>query len=53
MSKSHHSLDVILLEIGQVGKYQCFMVTLFSIAVIIHSIVHIAFVFTAKDVEYR
>uniref|UniRef100_A0A1Y1KD84 Major facilitator superfamily (MFS) profile domain-containing protein n=1 Tax=Photinus pyralis TaxID=7054 RepID=A0A1Y1KD84_PHOPY len=53
MSSSHPSLDSILCDLGQLGKYQCFTVTLFSIAVIIHSAIHTAFVFTARNVQYR
>ncbi|KAK5650230.1 hypothetical protein RI129_001259 [Pyrocoelia pectoralis] len=53
MSSNTPSLDNILCDLGQLGKYQCFTVTLFSIAVIIHSAIHTAFVFTARDVHYR
>lgn len=51
--ETNQSLDAILIEIGQLGKYQCFIVALFALAVVMHSTVHIAFVFTAKDIDYR
>ncbi|KAF5303508.1 hypothetical protein FQR65_LT08207 [Abscondita terminalis] len=53
MTNSNQSLDGILEKLGQLGKYQCYVVALFSIAIILHSAVHIAFVFTTKDVKYR
>ncbi|KAK4883421.1 hypothetical protein RN001_006740 [Aquatica leii] len=53
MTNSNESLDSVLEKLGQLGKYQCFVVALFSIAVILHSAVHITFVFTSKDLNYR
>ncbi|XP_017772586.1 PREDICTED: organic cation transporter protein-like [Nicrophorus vespilloides] len=53
MTKVDATLDTILLQIGEFGNYQKLVFGLFSIAVIFHSAVHIAFVFSAKDVNYR
>lgn len=53
MSTLDNSLDSILVQIGDFGKYQIFTFSLVCFGVILHSAVHIAFVFTAKDLEYR
>ncbi|RZC37106.1 solute carrier family 22 member 1 [Asbolus verrucosus] len=47
------SLDSILVQLGDFGKYQSFMFGLVCLGVILHSGVHVAFVFTAMDLEYR
>lgn len=47
------SLDSILVQLGDFGRYQKFMFGLICLAVILHSGVHVAFVFTAMDLEYR
>ncbi|KAK4883424.1 hypothetical protein RN001_006743 [Aquatica leii] len=53
MINTDQSLDSILEKLGHFGKYQCFVVGLFSIAVMLHSAVYITFVFTTKDLNYR
>lgn len=53
MTTLDNSLDSILIQIGDFGKYQSFMFSLVCLGVILHSGVHVAFVFTAMDVEYR
>lgn len=50
---THSSLDSILVELGDFGKYQSFVFGLVCVAVILHSAVHIAYVFSAKDLDYR
>jgi hypothetical protein len=47
------SLDSVLIQIGDFGKYQSFMFGLVCFGVILHSGVHVAFVFTAMDLDYR
>lgn len=48
-----NSLDSILVQLGDFGKYQSFMFGLVCLGVILHSGVHVNFVFTAMDLEYR
>ncbi|XP_050313329.1 solute carrier family 22 member 3-like [Anthonomus grandis grandis] len=48
-----HSLDSILSNLGDFGKYQIYVFTLICVAVTMHSMVHISFVFTAMDLDYR
>lgn len=50
---AHSSLDSILVELGDFGKYQSIVFGLVCVAVIMHSAVHIAYVFSAQDLEYR
>lgn len=47
------SLDAILVQIGDFGKYQTFVLILISIVLILHSAVHIIFVFSAIELDYR
>ncbi|XP_018564340.1 organic cation transporter protein-like [Anoplophora glabripennis] len=47
------SLDNILVQLGDFGKYQIFVFSLVCVAVILHSAVHVAYVFTAMDLDYR
>ncbi|KAJ8921589.1 hypothetical protein NQ315_010494 [Exocentrus adspersus] len=47
------SLDNILVQLGDFGKYQIFIFSLVCFAVILHSGVHVAYVFTAMDLDYR
>lgn len=47
------SLDGILLELGDFGKYQSLVFSLVCFAVVLHSATHIAYVFTAMDLDYR
>lgn len=48
-----NSLDAILVQLGDLGKYQGFMFGLICLSVILHSGVHVAYVFTAMDLDYR
>ncbi|XP_018564339.1 organic cation transporter protein-like isoform X2 [Anoplophora glabripennis] len=48
-----NSLDSILVEIGDFGKYQIYVFVLVCIPVVLHSSVHVAYVFTAMDLTYR
>lgn len=48
-----NSLDAILYQLGDFGKYQILVFSLVCVAVILHSVVHIAYVFTAMDLNYR
>lgn len=48
-----NSLDSILVRLGDFGKYQVYVFTLVCVAVVMHSMVHIAYVFTAMDLNYR
>lgn len=52
-SKYENTLDSVLVQIGDFGKYQIYVLSLVSIVVISHSTVHVAYVFTALDVSYR
>lgn len=47
------TLDSILIQLGDFGKYQSFIFALVCVAVVFHSAVHIAFVFSAKALDYR
>lgn len=47
------TLDSILVQLGDFGKYQSFVFGLVCVAVVFHSAVHIAFVFSAKELDYR
>ncbi|KAJ8943341.1 hypothetical protein NQ318_000556 [Aromia moschata] len=47
------SLDNILVQLGDFGRYQIFVFGLVCIAVVLHSAVHVAYVFTAMDLDYR
>ncbi|KAG5868302.1 hypothetical protein JTB14_022786 [Gonioctena quinquepunctata] len=53
MAESENSLDSVLVHIGDLGKYQILIFSLVSFAVVLHSAVHTAFVFTALDVGHR
>ncbi|KAJ8979457.1 hypothetical protein NQ317_006771 [Molorchus minor] len=55
MAKSaiDNSLDAILEQLGDFGKYQKYVFTLVFIPIIMHSAVHVAYVFTAVDLTYR
>ncbi|XP_074030430.1 solute carrier family 22 member 3 isoform X1 [Leptinotarsa decemlineata] len=53
MAEAVTSLDSVLVQIGDLGKYQILVFTLVSFAVVLHSAVHTAFVFTALDVGHR
>lgn len=53
MSQSKTSLDTVLVQIGDFGKYQAFVLVLVSIILIIHSAVHVIFVFSAIELDYR
>lgn len=48
-----NSLDSILIHLGDFGKYQSYVFSLVCVAVVMHSMVHIAYVFTAKNLDYR
>ncbi|XP_019868170.1 organic cation transporter protein isoform X1 [Aethina tumida] len=48
-----NSLDNILVQLGDFGKYQKLIFVLICFAVTLHSAVHVAFVFTALQVDYR
>lgn len=47
------SLDAILVQLGDFGKYQSLVFSLVCFAVVLHSATHIAYVFTAMDLDYR
>lgn len=47
------TLDVLLMQIGDFGKYQTYVLILVSIVLILHSAVHIIFVFSAIELDYR
>lgn len=51
--KHHNDLDIVLEEVGDFGNYQIYTFTLYTLAVIVHSATHNAFVFTALNVDYR
>ncbi|XP_063909977.1 solute carrier family 22 member 1-like [Zophobas morio] len=53
MTAADNSLDAILLQIGDFGKYQIFIFSVVCLAVTFHSAVHVAYVFTAMDLNYR
>ncbi|ENN78004.1 organic cation transporter protein isoform X2 [Dendroctonus ponderosae] len=48
-----NSLDSILIHLGDFGKYQTYVFSLVCVAVVMHSMVHIAYVFTAMNLDYR
>ncbi|XP_066253734.1 organic cation transporter protein-like isoform X2 [Euwallacea similis] len=48
-----NSLDAILVHLGDFGKYQIYVFSLVCAAMVMHSMVHIAYVFTAMDLNYR
>ncbi|XP_072393158.1 organic cation transporter protein-like [Diabrotica undecimpunctata] len=48
-----YTLDSVLKQIGDFGKYQLFVFSVVIFGVVLHSAVHNAFVFTALDVSYR
>ncbi|CAH1131606.1 unnamed protein product [Ceutorhynchus assimilis] len=48
-----NSLDAILIKLGDFGRYQIFVFSLVCVAVVLHSMAHIAYVFTAMDLDYR
>nr|CAI5822258.1 unnamed protein product [Callosobruchus analis] len=52
-AKDTQTLDDVLAKIGDFGKFQIFNFCLVSFAVILHSGVHNAYVYTALDVKYR
>lgn len=52
MSSADKSLDVILAELGDFGKYQRRNFALICIAVI-YTAIHLNYVFTARDLNYR
>ncbi|XP_044259279.1 solute carrier family 22 member 3-like [Tribolium madens] len=53
MSNLDSSLDSVLIQLGDFGKFQSFIFGLVCFATILHSGAYVAFVFTARDVEYR
>ncbi|KAI4458692.1 solute carrier family 22 member [Holotrichia oblita] len=53
MSSNEDPLADVLSELGHFGKYQCVVVLLLSVAVMFHAYPHNAFVFTARNIEYR
>ncbi|XP_060524808.1 solute carrier family 22 member 3-like isoform X2 [Cylas formicarius] len=52
-SVDNNSLDTILVRLGDFGRYQIGVFALVCFAVVLHSAVHVAFVFTAMDLDYR
>ncbi|CAH1173867.1 unnamed protein product [Phaedon cochleariae] len=52
-SDDDNSLDSFLVLVGDFGKYQILIFTLVSFAVVLHSSIHTAYVFTALDISYR
>ncbi|XP_030752013.1 organic cation transporter protein-like [Sitophilus oryzae] len=48
-----NSLDAILYNLSDFGKYQIYVFGLVCVAVVLHSMVHIVYVFTAMDLDYR
>lgn len=48
-----NTLDYVLAQLGDFGRYQVLIFVLFAFAVITHSMMHIAFVFTSKNPGYR
>ncbi|RZC33072.1 Sugar tr and/or MFS 1 domain containing protein [Asbolus verrucosus] len=48
-----NSLDSILVQLGEVGKYQLFILGVVSLGATLHAAAHVAFVFTAMNLEYR
>ncbi|XP_056636575.1 organic cation transporter protein-like [Diorhabda sublineata] len=48
-----HTLDDVLMKTGDFGKYQIVVFAVVNVAVMLHSAVHNAFVFTALNVNYR
>ncbi|KAJ8921588.1 hypothetical protein NQ315_010493 [Exocentrus adspersus] len=48
-----NSLDSILVELGDFGKYQIYVFVMVCIPIVLHSSVHVAYVFTAMDLNYR
>ncbi|KAK9678949.1 Sugar transporter [Popillia japonica] len=53
MATTQSSLDSVLYQLGDFGRYQCFVFVLISFGVILHSMPHIAFVFAARGLDYR
>lgn len=53
MSSNEDPLADVLTELGDFGRYQCLVVLLLSVAVMFHAYPHNAFVFTARNIEYR
>ncbi|KAL1491730.1 hypothetical protein ABEB36_012285 [Hypothenemus hampei] len=53
MSTIEDTLDSILLRLGDFGKYQIYVFSLVCVATFMHSMVHIVYVFTAMDLNYR
>ncbi|KAJ8943340.1 hypothetical protein NQ318_000555 [Aromia moschata] len=52
-STTDNSLDAVLAQVGDFGKYQIYIFVLVWIPTIMHSAVHVAYVFTAMDLTYR
>lgn len=52
MSVTQKSLDLILGELGDFGKYQRRNFILICLAVV-YMTVHLSYVFTARDLNYR
>ncbi|XP_071050913.1 organic cation transporter protein-like isoform X2 [Onthophagus taurus] len=47
------NLDNLLVQIGEVGKYQLIISGLVSLAVIWQTAIHMAFVFTSQNIDHR
>jgi hypothetical protein len=48
-----NSLDSILAQVGDFGKYQIFIFSFVCLGVVFHSALHVAYVFTAMNLDYR
>ncbi|CAH1373368.1 unnamed protein product [Tenebrio molitor] len=48
-----NSLDSILAQVGDFGKYQIFIFSFVCLGVVFQSALHVAYVFTAMNLDYR
>lgn len=53
MSDTDNRLDGILTELNEIGIYQCCMVLLVFIAIVINTAADIGYAFFAKNIAYR
>ncbi|GJQ86217.1 hypothetical protein Trydic_g8918 [Trypoxylus dichotomus] len=53
MASPQSSLDAVLYQLGDFGKYQRIIFVLYAFCVIWHAVPHTAFVFVARNLEYR
>lgn len=53
MSTSNFNLDTILIEIGQLGKFQLINYMLICFSIVLSACFTLSYVFTAGDLHYR